>query len=110
LWTQLLTNIALIFGLSLVVVLIFYGIGEKIAPKGTKVFGKLAPYACGEDLPPVKLQVDVERFFTYIVYFVVFDILAVIMATSFVSPGRYPSLFAVITLVSVAFLLLAVRR
>ena len=109
-WTQLLTNLALIFGLSLIVTLIFYGIGKKIAPKGAEALGKLAPYACGEDLPPVKLQVDVERFFIYVVYFMVFDILVVIMATSFMTPGLYPSLFAVITLVSAAFLLLAVRR
>jgi len=105
-----LTNLLLLFGLSLIVVLIFYGIGKKIAPKGAKLLGKLAPYACGEDLPPVKLQVDVERFFIYITYFMIFDILVIIMATSFVAPGLYPSLFALITLVSAALLLLTVRR
>ena len=108
-WTQLLTNLALIFGLSLIVTLIFYGIGKKIAPKGAEALGKLAPYACGEDFPPVRLQVNMERFFLYTIFFMVFDILAVVLATSLARPGILPALYALIVFASVTLVIPLVR-
>ncbi|MCD6504720.1 NADH-quinone oxidoreductase subunit A, partial [Candidatus Bathyarchaeota archaeon] len=48
-----------------------------------KSAGKSAPYACGEDLPAEELKVNLERFFVFAVYFLIFDVLAFILATSF---------------------------
>jgi len=99
-----LTSIPFIFALSLVVGLIFYAISVRVAPKGKKTPGKLAPYACGEDLPPLRLQVNVERFFLYAVFFMIFDILAVVLATSLARPGILPAVYALIVLGSVMLL------
>ena len=104
LWDKVLTSIPFIFVLSLVIGLIFYGISNRIAPKGKKTPGKLAPYACGEDVPPIRLQVNVERFFLYAVFFMIFDILAVVMATSLARPGILPAIYALIVLSSVVLL------
>ena len=99
------TSIPFIFTLSLLIGLIFYWIGARIAPKGTKTPGKLAPYACGEDFPPVRLQVNMERFFLYTIFFMVFDILAVVLATSLARPGILPALYALIVFASVMLVL-----
>ena len=103
-WENVLTSLPLIFALSLLVGLIFYAISVRVAPKGEKTPGKLAPYACGEDLPPLRLQVNVERFFLYAVFFMIFDILAVVLATSLARPGILPAIFALIVLGSVMLL------
>lgn len=108
-WDSVLTSILFIFALSVVVGLIFYGISIKIAPKGKKTPGKLAPYACGEDLPPLRLQVNVERFFLYAVFFMIFDILAVVLATSLARPGILPAIYALVVLGSVMLLVPLVR-
>ena len=108
-WDKILTSIPFIFALSLLVGLILYGISNRIAPKGKKTPGKLAPYACGEDLPPLRLQVNVERFFLYAVFFLIFDILAVIMATSLARPGILPAIYALVVLGAVMILIPLVR-
>jgi len=108
--SDLLVSLPFIFFLSLVVGLILYGIGGKVGAKGEKTEGKVAPYACGEDLPARKLQVDVERFLIYAVYFLVFDILAFILATSLNTPGYFPAIYALIVLMAVVILLPLLRR
>jgi len=90
---------------ALIVSLIFYWIGGRIAPKGKKTAGKLATYACGEEYPAEKLQLNIQKFFIYAVYFMIFDILAFILATSFMSPGIIPAIYALITLSAVMLLL-----
>jgi NADH:ubiquinone oxidoreductase subunit 3 (subunit A) len=97
-------SILLVFVASLIVSLIFFWIGSRISPKGLKTPGKLAPYACGEDVPVMQLQVNVERYFIYAVYFLVFDALAFLLALSFSTPGFYPILFAIVVLLAVAVL------
>jgi len=81
-----------------------------IGAKGEKTEGKVAPYACGEDLLPLKLQVNAERFLIYAVYFLVFDILAFILATSLNTPGPFPAIYALIVLMAVVILLPLLRR
>lgn len=100
----------MIFLLSLVIGSILYLIGLIVGAKGEKTMGKVAPYACGEDLPPSKFQVDVKRFFIYAVYFLIFDILAFIIATSLSTPGFFPAIYAFIVLMAVAILLPLWRR
>lgn len=107
---DLLFSLPFIFLLSLVVGLVLYLIGDLIGAKGEESGGKTTPYACGEDLPPLKFRVDVERFFIYAVYFLIFDVLAFILATSLGTPGLPPAVYAFIVLMSVAVLLPLWRR
>jgi len=79
-YSGLLISLPVVFLLSLVIGLILYLVGWMVGAKGEKTAGKVAPYACGEDLPPRKFQVDIKRFFIYAVYFLIFDILAFILA------------------------------
>ena len=95
-------SILLVFIASLIVALLIFWVGGRISPKGKKTAGKLAPYACGEDVPAVKLQVNVERYFIYAVYFLIFDALAFLFALSFSTPGFYPILFSIIILLAIA--------
>lgn len=104
-------SIPLIFVLSILLGIILYIFGSIIAPKVKKTAGKLAPYACGEDLPPEKLQVNAEEFFIYATYFLIFDVVAFVLATSFRNPGFFPILFIAITLAaSVVLFSVRVRR
>jgi len=109
LWDTLLTSIPFVFALSLLTGLVLYAIGSRIAPKGIKSPGKLAPYACGEDAPAIKPQVNVERFFLYTVFFMIFHILAVVLATSLAAPGLMPAIYGLVVLGSVMVLLPLVR-
>jgi NADH:ubiquinone oxidoreductase subunit 3 (subunit A) len=93
-------SIPLIFGLSILLSVVLYLIGSIIAPKVKKTAEKLAPYACGEDLPAEKLQVNVEEFFVYATYFLIFDVAAFMLATSLGKPGFFPVLFIAIILVA----------
>lgn len=78
--------------------------------KGETSASKVAPYACGEDLPPERLQVDMEKFLIYAVYFLIFDVLAFILVTSLYSPGFFPIIYASIGLMAAVFLLPLLRR
>ena len=104
-YNDLLISLPTVFFLSLAIGLILYLIGLIVGAKGEKTVGKVAPYACGEDLPPREFQVDVKRFFIYAVYFLVFDILAFILATSLSTPGFFPAIYASIVLMAVVILL-----
>lgn len=107
---SLLTSLPFIFFLSIVVALILYLVGRIIGAKGEETEGKVAPYACGEDLPAHKLQLDVERFLIYAVYFLVFDVLAFILATSLNTRGFFPAVYALIVLMAVVVLLPLLRK
>lgn len=103
-YIDLITSLPFIFILSVLVGLTIYLVGWTVAAKGEKTVGKVAPYACGEDLPPRKFQVDVEDFLIYAVYFLIFDILAFTLATSLITPGYFPAVYAVIVLMGVIIL------
>ncbi|MFQ6064150.1 MAG: NADH-quinone oxidoreductase subunit A [Candidatus Bathyarchaeia archaeon] len=104
-WIDLLVSLPFIFFLSLFIGLVFYLAGRLVGARGKETPGKVAPYACGEDLPARKFQVDVERFLVYAVYFLIFDILAFILATSLNTQGIFPAVYAVIVLMAVVILL-----
>ena len=108
--SDLLISLPVVFLLSLVVGLIFYLVGRIVAAKGEKTTGKVAPYACGEDLPPHKFQVNVEEFLIYAVYFLIFDILAFTLATSLITPGYFPVVYTLIVLMAVVILMPLRRR
>lgn len=91
--------------LSLGFSVFLYLIGSTIAPKVKTTVDKLSSYACGENLPAERARVNVRRFFVYITFFMVFDVSAFILATSFGGPGVYPLLFCVIVFLAVVTLL-----
>jgi NADH:ubiquinone oxidoreductase subunit 3 (subunit A) len=101
----------LVFGVSLMVAVIIYLIGGKISAKGSQnVPGKTAPYACGEDTPLEEVKIGLERFLTFAVYFLIFDIFAFVMVTSFYIGGLMPIVYALIVLMSVAMLVFGRKR
>lgn len=93
-------SIPLIFFLSMILSIVLYLVGGVISAKVKKTAAKLAPYACGEDLPVRRLQVNAEEFFIYAAYFLIFDIVAFMLATSLGNPGFFPILFIVVVLVA----------
>jgi NADH:ubiquinone oxidoreductase subunit 3 (subunit A) len=100
-----------VFSFCLIVMLLIYWLGGKISARtrqGSGV-GRTAPYACGEDLPSEELKFDMDRFFIFAVYFLIFDVFAFILATSFNSLGLVPVVYTLIVLMAV-LMLLAVRR
>ncbi|MCW4021049.1 MAG: NADH-quinone oxidoreductase subunit A [Candidatus Bathyarchaeota archaeon] len=97
--TSFILSLPFIFLLALAIGSVFYIIGSKIAPKKQKTkrrSGKLDPYACGEDMPAKKFQINIQRFFLYVTAFMIFDISAFILALSFSVGGAYPILFCII--------------
>jgi NADH:ubiquinone oxidoreductase subunit 3 (subunit A) len=101
----------LVFGLCIAVMTFIYWFGGKISEKNKKTSqpGKTAPYACGEDLPAEELKVDLDRFFIFAVYFLIFDVFAFILATSFNTLGLIPLTYTLIVLMAVV-MLLSLRR
>jgi NADH:ubiquinone oxidoreductase subunit 3 (subunit A) len=100
-----------IFGVAILAALAIYWLGGKISPKNVaQSVGKTAPYACGEDLPAEENKVDLERFLVFAVYFLIFDVFAFLMATSFYATGFVPVVYSLIVLISVAMLILSRRH
>jgi NADH:ubiquinone oxidoreductase subunit 3 (subunit A) len=101
-----LTGFTFILILAVVVALIIMAIGNDIAPHGPDTAGKLAPYACGEDIAPQKVMVNVERFFLFAVFFMIFDVLGFVLVTTLARPDNIgiPLAYAASSLVSVAVL------
>ena len=90
-----------------------YLLGSRIAPKDKKDAvepGKLAPYACGEDIPARKFQVDIQRFFLYVTVFMIFDVSAFVLALSFTADAVYPILFSLIVATSLLTVIPVIGR
>lgn len=107
---SLLLSLPFIFIVSLGISISLYLIGATMSPKGKKTKGKLAPYACGEELPPQKFQVNVRSFFLYVTFFMIFDISAFLLAMSFSVHGPYPAIFSTVIILALVWLLMAWRR
>ena len=58
-----------------------YGLGKKMGPRLTKVGGKLTTYACGEDIPGVKIQFGYRLFFFIALFFTIMHVAALVIAT-----------------------------
>ncbi len=100
----------LVFGVSLLVALIIYFVGGKISAKSPSTQGKLAPYSCGENGPTQEVKPDLERFLTYAVYFLIFDIMAFVTMTSFYASSFLPVIYALIVLTAVGMLIMARKK
>jgi NADH:ubiquinone oxidoreductase subunit 3 (subunit A) len=99
----------LVFGVSLLVALIIYLVGGKISAKGSALPGKTAPYVCGENEVLPEVKVGLERFLTFAVYFLIFDVLAFVMVTAFYNLGFMPIIYSLVVLMSVAMLVVGKR-
>ena len=108
-YLDLIDSLPFIFIVSILVGVGIYLIGRAVAAKGKKTAGKVAPYACGEDLPPGQFQMGVEEFLIYAVYFLIFDILTFTLATSMGNPGYFPVVYATVVLMAVAILTTLLR-
>ena len=101
----------LAFGFCIIVMLFIYWFGGKISAKSKQAntAGKTEPYACGEDVPAQELKMNLNRFFVFAVYFLIFDVFAVILATSFNTMGMMPMVYTLVVLMAVA-MFLSLRR
>ena len=107
-----LSGFAIVMGLALLVSLIIMAFGNELAAKSPDTEGKLAPYACGEPLPAAKVRLNVENFFIYAVYFMIFDVLGFILATTISQPINLllPLVYAGASLFSIAILIFSWRH
>jgi NADH:ubiquinone oxidoreductase subunit 3 (subunit A) len=98
------------FGVCIAVALFIYWIAGRISAKGSMTgTEKETSYACGEDLPVGELRVDLERLLIFAVYFLIFDVLVFVLATSFNTMGLIPTAYSLIVLMAVAMLILSRR-
>jgi len=106
-----LSGFTIILGLAILVGIIIFAFGNELASKSPDTDGKLAPYACGEPIPPKKVRLNVENFFIYAVYFMIFDVLGFVLATTVGKPVNMllPLFYAGVSLISIV-VLTATRR
>ena len=78
---------------------LIYFLGSKLAPKLKKEGGKTATYACGEDLPGVKLQFGYRLFFFIALFFTMMHVAALVIATI---PGGKIVFFGIIYLAMIS--------
>jgi NADH:ubiquinone oxidoreductase subunit 3 (subunit A) len=71
--------VAFIFFLG--VAFLIYALGRKMAPKLKDVGGKLTTYACGEDIPGVKIQFGYRLFFFIALFFTIMHVATLVIAT-----------------------------
>jgi len=95
---ELLLSPPVAFFIFLAAAVLLYGLGSKMAPKLTKAGGKLATYACGEDIPGVKIQFGYRLFFFVALFFTIMHVATLVIAT--VPSGRI-ALFAVFYLLMI---------
>lgn len=85
-----------------------YWLGGRVAPRPRGNGEKLEAYGCGERINPAKLQLNVEEFFIYALYFMIFDILAFLLATSMGTATWLPLLYIILMLA--ALVPIAIRK
>ena len=100
------------FAFSLSIGLIIYWIGGKASAK-TKQQNKekVIPYACGEEPPKIsEVRINLERFFIFTIYFLIFDVFAFLIAISWSSTWFYPTIYSIIVFLAVLAFLTVRRR
>jgi NADH:ubiquinone oxidoreductase subunit 3 (subunit A) len=100
----------IIFGVSLATALIIYWIGGRLAPRSEQNKEKNAPYSCGEQGPVKEAKLDLERFLTFAVYFLIFDVLAFVVMTSFYATDFLPVVYTLVVLTAVGMLIFARKK
>jgi len=92
------------FLVFLVVGYLLYVLGSRLAPKLKKEGGKLKTYACGEDLPGVKLQFGYRLFFFIALFFTMMHVAALVIATI---PGGKVAFFGILYLLMIFLSIMA---
>jgi NADH:ubiquinone oxidoreductase subunit 3 (subunit A) len=92
------------FLVFLVIGYLIYALGSRLAPKLKKQGGKLATYACGEDLPGVKLQFGYRLFFFIALFFTMMHVAALVIATI---PGGKIAFFGIIYILMIFLSIMA---
>lgn len=77
--------LVLIIIASLALALSAYVLHKRVAPNPPKSSDKLAPYACGEYLPPDRVPIRV-LFFKYACLFLILDVVALLLAFTLGNP------------------------
>jgi len=100
------------FTFSFLLGLLIYVIGGKLSIKiKGKEGGKTIPYACGEEPPPVReVRINLERFFIFTVYFLIFDVFAFLISLSFSMPWHLPTIYSLIVLMAILTFLTSRRH
>ena len=106
---EILSSLPFVIIVAVSIAATIYVVGSKIAAKGKTSYGKTASYACGEELAPKEFKMNVEEFFIYAVYFLVFDILVFVLAMSFAVEGMFVAIYTIIVLIAVTVLTYLVR-
>jgi NADH-quinone oxidoreductase subunit A len=83
---------------------LLYALGSRLAPKLRGVGGKLTTYACGEDIPGVKVQFGYRLFFFVALFFTIMHVAVLVIATV---PAGKLALFAVLYLLVIFLSILA---
>ena len=81
------------FLIYLLLFYLLYLLGGLVAPKLRKEGGKLASYACGEDIPGVKIQFGYRLFFFIALFFTMMHVTALVIATLPSGPLVYLGVF-----------------
>jgi len=93
-----------VFVASILTALLIYSLGGRLAPKSTQTKEKNAPYSCGEQGPVNEAKIDLERFLTFAIYFLIFDVVAFVTMTSFYAGDFLPVVYSAIVLAAVGML------
>jgi NADH:ubiquinone oxidoreductase subunit 3 (subunit A) len=95
-----------VIGTSIVVILLIYWIGGKIGRKrkDDQKGHRDEPYACGEEFPAKELEVDLENFFIFAIYLLVFDVLILMLGTSASSLTIGPIIYSLVVIAASAML------
>jgi ech hydrogenase subunit C len=101
-----LSGFVIVVVIAIIIALIITAVGNDIAAKSPDTPGKLATYACGEPITPTKIRLNAENFFIYAVYFMVFDVLGFVLATTMARPINVllPLFYAGASLISIIIL------
>jgi NADH-quinone oxidoreductase subunit A len=70
-----------------------YALGRGMAPKPNAAGGKLTTYACGEDIPGVKVQFGYRLFFFIALFFTMMHVAVLVIATVPAGPIVFFALF-----------------
>ncbi len=89
----------LAFFVFLAAALGLYALGRGMAPKPNNTGGKLKAYACGENVPPAKVQFGYRLFFFIALFFTMMHVAVLVIATV---PSGKIVFFALFYLVMIA--------
>jgi NADH:ubiquinone oxidoreductase subunit 3 (subunit A) len=103
---NILFSVPVLFVISLIIVLIIVAFSRSIAPPPRDSIDRNKAYACGEDMPCEQGQFFVH-IFEYAVFFLIFDIVAFILATAAFNigllAGNFGAILPVIYILIVVF-------